>query len=145
MAEEKKLDASKLKPGDVMSRISYMRVISVNGDSVEVENENGFRWSISRSILENEAHSSSQFSTTKKVNRTELARFLEQDVRDSVFSCSFVKLPSLADQEKKLAESDMSTQAKRRKVAKDISSGETRVLHGHLEDTHVLCVYVYAC
>ena len=44
------LNASKPKSGCFLSRISYMRVISS-----EVENENGFRWSIGRDILEAEA------------------------------------------------------------------------------------------
>jgi len=131
-----RLDASKLKAGDFMSRISYMRVVSVDGDSVEVENEAGFRWSIGTSILEAEAVSSDQFSKTQKVTRTELARILEVDVRDSVFSVAFTKLPEVSEQEKALADADLSTPAKRRKVAKDLGVGKERVLHGHLVDTH---------
>ena len=132
------LDASKLKAGDFLSRISYMRVISVDGDSVEVENEAGFRWSIARSILEAEAVSSNQFKETKKVTRTELARVMEQDIRDSVFSVAFTKMPDAASQEKTLAEADLSTPAKRRRVAKELGVGKERVLHGHLDDTHDL-------
>ena len=113
-------------------------MISVDGDHVEVENEAGFRWSIGRSILEAEAVSSNQFTQTKKVARTELARILEQDVRDSVFSVAFTKLPDGADQERTLADADLSTPAKRKRIAKQISVGKERVLHGHLEDLHEL-------
>lgn len=130
------LDASKLKAGDFLSRISYMRVISVDGDSVEVENEAGFRWSIGRSIVEAEAVSSDQYTETRKVTRTELARILECDVRDSVFSVSFTKLSEAAEQEKTLADADLSTPAKRRRLAKDLGVGKERVLHGHVIDTH---------
>lgn len=128
------LDASKLKAGDVLSRISYMRVIGMDGDSVEVENESGFRWSIARSILEAEAVSSSQYTKTLVVPRTELARVLEQDVRDTVFSVAFTKLPDLSEQEKTLADADLSTPAKRRKFAKILGVGKERVLHGHIDD-----------
>ena len=135
------LDASQLKEGDFLSRISYMRVISVDGDHVEVENEAGFRWSIGRSILEAEAVSSNQFRKTSKVTRTELARILEQDVRDSVFSVSFTKMPDGADQEKTLADADLSTQAKRRRLAKELSVGKERILHGYSADSHELGAY----
>lgn len=136
MASNKMLDGSKLKVGDFMSRVSYMRVKSISGDNVVVENQDGFSWSISKTILEAEATSSTQYTDTKKVNRTELARIFELEVRDSVFSCSFTKLPNLSDQEALLANADLSTSAKRRKVAKDISKGDERTLHGFIVDTH---------
>lgn len=135
------LDASKLKAGDFLSRISYMRVISVDGDSVEVENEAGFRWSIGRSIVEAEAVSSDQFTETQKVTRTELARILECDVRDSVFSVAFTKLPDAAEQERTLAAADLSTPAKRKRIAKELGVGKERVLHGHNADTHELASF----
>lgn len=132
-----KLDASQLKVGDFMSRISYMRVVGLRGDSVEVENSEGFRWSISRDVLEAEASASDQFTTTKKVTRTELARILEQDVRDSAFSCAFTKLPDPNDQEAVLSGADLSSPAKRKRVAKELCVGKERVMHGHLLDTHI--------
>jgi hypothetical protein len=134
----KSLDGAKLKVGDFLSRVSYMKVVSISGDSVEVENKGGFRWSISKSILEAESTSSTQFVETRRVTRTELARILEQDVRDSVFSVAFTKLPDPNDQEKLLADADLSTPAKRKRVAKDISVGKERVLPGHISDTHEL-------
>ena len=84
------------------------------------------------------AHSADQFSSTHKVTRTELARIAEQDIRDTVFSCAFNKLPNQQDQERVLAGADLSTPAKRRKVAKDLSVGPERVLIGHITDTHEL-------
>ena len=134
----KRLDASALKPGDIMSRVSYMRVVAVDGDSVQVENADGFKWTISKAILEAEAHSSSQYTESIKVNRTELARLLEQDVRDTAFSACFTKLPDAADQEALLASADLSTPAKRKRVARDLGVGKERVMHGHIVDTHEL-------
>jgi hypothetical protein len=136
MSAAAKLDASALKAGDFLSRISYMRVLGVDGDSVEVENKDGFRWSVRKSILEAEACAADQFSTEQKVTRTELARILEQDVRDSVFSACFTKLPDPRDQEALLDGADISTTAKRRRLAKELTVGKERVIFAHITDTH---------
>ena len=136
MSAAAKLDASALKAGDFLSRISYMRVLGVDGDSVEVENKDGFRWSVSKSILEAEACAADQFTTERKVTRTELARILEQDVRDSVFSACFTKLPDPRDQEALLDGADISTTAKRRRLAKELTVGKERVIFAHITDTH---------
>jgi hypothetical protein len=136
--ETKKLDASKLKVGDFMSRIQYMKVRSINGDSCEVEDETGFTWTICNTILEAQAYSSHQFTKIEKVTRTELARIAEQDVRDAAMSCSFTKLPNQADQEKLLAGADISTPAKRKRIAKELGVGATRVMHCHITDSHEL-------
>ena len=92
------LDSEKLHVGEVLSRISYMRVVSINGDMVTVKNDKGLEWNIGKGILAAEASSSSQFEKTEKVTRTELARILEQDVRDCAFSVCFTKLPDVNDQ-----------------------------------------------
>jgi len=134
----KMLDASKLEPGDCLSRIQYMTVVSIHGDMVNVRDERGFEWSISKSILESQAHSATQFTSTKKVTRTELARIAEQDIRDTVFSCAFTKMPNAGDQERILASADLSTPAKRKRVAKELGVGEERVLVGHITDSHEL-------
>lgn len=132
----KKLDSQKLSVGSYVSRISYMRVVGVSGNNIEVENKDGFRWTIAKSILEAEATASDQFTEVRKVSRTELARVFEQDVRDTVFSVTFTKLPDPSDQDKILTEADVSTPAKRKRVAKELSTGKERVLHGHIQDTH---------
>ena len=71
---------------ETLSRVNYMRVVSVSGDRVEVEDpKTGFTWGIGSSILAEQAQSSDQVVEERKVSRTELARILEQDVRDCVF------------------------------------------------------------
>lgn len=137
-SSEKKLDASKLKVGDAMSRIQYMKVVRIGATSVTVQDETGFEWDIGKSILEAQAYTADQFTETVKVSRTELARIMEMEVRDSIFSCCFSKLPNADDQEKALANADLSTAAKRKRVAKEISVGAERVLVGHVTDTHEL-------
>jgi hypothetical protein len=113
-----------------------MRVLSNNGNCVEVENKDGFKWSVAKSILEAETCSAHQFEDVRRVTRTELARILEQEVRDSVFSACFTKLPDPKDQETLLEGADISTAAKRRRLAKDLSLGKERVIFAYITDTH---------
>lgn len=69
----------KLKVGDVFSRHSFGRVIGfqdnpAGGDKlVQVENESGMKWCVSRDVLEKEFTTNSQFASEKKVSATELA------------------------------------------------------------------------
>ena len=79
-----KCDVSALKVGDYLSRVNYIKVVSVDGDMCRVRDGTGFEWSIGKSILENQAYTSDQYTHIEKVNRTEMARLLEQDVRDQV-------------------------------------------------------------
>lgn len=127
---------SSFRVGDVMSRINYITVVSVDGDRVTVRDTTGFEWSIGNSILENQAYTSNQYTRVEKVTRTELARLLEQDIRDSVFSCAFNKLPNADEQDSILEKADLSTGAKRKRVAKELQVGPERVMHAYAEDTH---------
>ena len=138
MARPQKLcDIAKLKTGDILSELNYIKVVSVSDDRCEVEDAlSGQKWSVSKSILETQAYTSNQFTSCEKVTRTELARILEVDIRDKAFSVCFTKMPQLADQEKLLESADMSTPAKRRKVAKELGVGEERVMHAFATDTH---------
>jgi hypothetical protein len=134
---EKLCDIGKLKVGDFLSEVNYIKVLSVTDKDCEVEDAlSGKKWTVSKGILETQAYTSDQFLTCEKVTRTELARILEVDIRDKVFSVCFNKMPQLADQEKMLETADLSTPAKRRKVAKDLGVGEERVMHAFATDTH---------
>lgn len=129
-------DVSSLKVGDFMSRVNYMRVTSIDGDYVSVEDENGFSWRIGRSIVGAQCDSSDQFTKEERVTLTEAARILEQDVRDCVFSCEFTKAPDIKDQDQMMQNADLGTQAKRRRVIKEMCTGKERIMHGHILDTH---------
>lgn len=132
------LDSSRLKLGECLSRIQYMTVCDIKGTAVTVKDESGFEWTVDKSILEKQAYSAEQFSATEKVTRTELARIVEQDIRDAAFSCAFNKLPTASDQDKLLENADISTAAKRKRIAKDLCTGAERILRGHIVDTHEL-------
>lgn len=93
---ENKLDQSKLKVGDRLSRISYMEVLSHYGGSVVVRNEEGLEWSIGKDIVAKECYSADQFNETKEVTRTELIEIFSK-VGDSIFTVNFNKLPTADD------------------------------------------------
>jgi hypothetical protein len=97
---EKKLDKTKLKVGDKLSRISYITILKLGSESgftnYEVENENGFKWGISGDILAEECYSADQYNETKEVTRTELIEIFSK-VGDAVFTVNFNKLPTADD------------------------------------------------
>lgn len=55
-----------------------------------------------------------------------------------VFSCCFNKLPNVDEQDAMLDGADLSTSAKRKRVAKDLQVGPERVMHAYALDTHEL-------
>jgi hypothetical protein len=138
LENDAKCNPEELKVGDVMSRINYITVVSVDESSCTVRDTTGFEWEVGKTILENQAYTSNQYTKVMKVTRTELARLLEQDIRDSVFSCCFNKMPNLDEQDAMLERADLSSGAKRKRVAKDLQVGSERIMHAYAEDTHEL-------
>ena len=127
-----------LKAGDVLSRMNYITVVSVNRDTFTVRDTTGFEWDIGRTVLQKQAYTSNQYTKVEKVTRVELARLLEQDIRDSVFSCCFNKMPNADEQDTMLENADLSSGAKRKRIAKDLQVGPERIMHAYAEDTHEL-------
>jgi len=111
-------------------------VVSIDGDTVTVKNDKGMEWRISKDILAAEACRSKQFTKTEKVTRTELARVLEQDVRDCAFFVCFTKLPDVNDQEALLNGADLGTPAKRKRVACGIGGRWSRSPEPLLQQRH---------
>lgn len=135
-----KCDSTILKEGDVLSRISYMKIKSIQDNQVQVENENGYSWFITKDIIANECHSADQFDSEETVTRTRLAEMLENEVKDTAFTVQFSKQANekraIEILEKELKE-EIPTEAKSRKrklkeIAQGCLEGEKRVLRGHL-------------
>lgn len=80
----------KIKEGDYISRISYMKVLGTNGSSTTVENEDSLVWQISNDIVNKECISASEYKEEKKVSRTELIDIFSK-VGDTVFTVNFDK------------------------------------------------------
>lgn len=130
----KKLEASNLKTGDRLSRISYLEVLST-GRMCNVKNEEGLEWSIDSNILENECYSADQFVETREVNRTELITTLSE-VGNAVFTVNFDKLPT-ADDFLSLTRDDGNKIRAFDDMKKDFKKlkGENRTLVGYLIKT----------
>lgn len=135
--EEKKnkCKAADLKPGDYLSRISYCKVISKKGGKLRIQNEDGFEWSISANIVENEMFSATQFEQIKKVTRTEMVDLLMHDVGDACFEAVFHKQPKDSEIVESLNACDykaLTEQTKKRKAIKQSIVGQTRTLVGRI-------------
>ena len=84
-----KFDIKKLAVGNWFSLTQYYKVISIEGDEVEVEKE-GHSTRISRSILEYEMNNGMAFAKTEKMAMTKIAEVMTA-VQDSVFTVAFHK------------------------------------------------------
>jgi len=141
--QEHLCDPSVLKPGDVLSRTSYMKVKQVVGDTVTVVNETGLEWTIASMIVRRECRAPDHHTRTEEVTRSELARKLQTEVRDQAFVVKFTKQPTAkraaerleAYERDILALPEAQRKKKRAELSKDVIVGEKRVLRGHLTAT----------
>lgn len=124
-------DVSKLKKGDILYEVTYYVVDSVEGDAVEVEALPGGPMRISHGIVEECHHATDQWTSERKVTRTELAQKIET-LGHAAFRITFQKQVSNNDVADGLADKDLTTQAKRRKLVNGLMQGETRVMHAKL-------------
>lgn len=86
-----KCDASKIKVGDYFSRISYGIVTRLIGrEGIELQNEDGYRWSIENPVVENEVFIHNQFSIEEEVSLTQAAEVVIANPR-IIMSLSFNK------------------------------------------------------
>jgi hypothetical protein len=124
-----------LKAGDWLSRTTYIKVVEVTEDMVEVENDHGLKYAIGRDIVEAECNSG-HFEKTYDVNRTELARIMREETRESVFVCSFLKAVTedhIAEILASIAVAPAARTVKERKTAaKELMKGERRELTGYM-------------
>lgn len=139
---EKRSDATTLKPGDRLSRVSYLEVERVFREDlyvkgrVQVKNQEGLVWTIDSNILENEAYSASQYSEEKEVNRTAMIEVLE-GAGDTVFTVVFDKKTSQKSIVEALSELDSIPTTKKdlNKLAKSLLAGAERTMIGYLAST----------
>ena len=84
-------NASKLKKGDHLSRISFMKIEggSVQRGGFHVSNEDGFQWSIGTNVIKKECNST-HYDEEVKVSKTVLAETL-MSARDAIIKVVFDK------------------------------------------------------
>jgi len=137
------LNIDELKAGDVLSRVSYMKVLEVFPFVVHVRNENGLEWTIAKAIVAGECKTPDHWNREEKTTRTAIAEKLCNAVRDQAFAVQFTK-QATAKRASMLIETDDAgcpedaTPALKKKrrtaLGKDVIHGEKRVLRGHLTD-----------
>jgi hypothetical protein len=117
--------SGKIQIGAYVSRIIYGKIVSVFGSSVTVENENGVRKTVSRSLVEEHAFvTGGQPDTVRIVSVNELACILRNDVRDKVFAFTYTKESTPEDDDRILANAKLHTPANRKKVANLLRQGQ---------------------
>ena len=86
-----KTNMSKLKKGDYLSRISFMKVVggSTQYGGFTVSNEDGFSWNIGSSIIKQECFST-QFKEEVKTPKTKIAEIL-MNANDAIIQVCFEK------------------------------------------------------
>lgn len=86
------MELSKVKVGERLSFTYYTEVLEKNGDSLKVKDSNGQTFTIKdpKGTLFNSIDSAAQFSTEKKVSRTDAVNAL-LSARDSVFTVNYDK------------------------------------------------------
>lgn len=123
-----------LSPGDIMYEVTYYVVESVEDDHVNVKTPHGVKISITDTLVEETIYTTSQFAKEVKVTRTQLAQKIE-GLGHAAFRVTFQKQVTGNDIADGLADRDLGSQAKRRKVIKNLMDGETRVMHCKLYRT----------
>lgn len=130
----KRTDVSKLKVGDKFYRVVHYEVTSVVGDSVHTISDTAGQSTISSGLVEKSAYTTNQYVAEHKVTRTELAQKIET-LGHAAFKVVFRKQVIANDIADGLVGADVTTQAKRRKVVKQLMEGEERVMHARLHRT----------
>jgi hypothetical protein len=136
-SEDKRLKANDLKVGDWFSCIIYNQVLNVEENRLEVINQYGLKYGVTKSIAQNEGFSANQFDEEKKLTRTEIIEILES-AGDTVFTVNFVtKATEDKAQEllSKLTAQDLADPAVLKALSKDIIQGHESTIVGHLRNS----------
>lgn len=127
-----KCDVGRLLPGEsYLSRVSYMKVNSVDFSGVNVVNEAGMSWGIGKEIVARECYAADQFNETKQVTRTELINIF-CSVGDTIYTVNFNKQPKIEDAYDAVANNGrIKSNSDIKKALKEKMAGEERTLVGY--------------
>jgi hypothetical protein len=118
-----------IKKGDKWSRFSYGEITDINGEDVQLKNEHGQQWWISKALLENEFSFASSIEETKRINQTELSSLVIGNP-GVVMTVNFNKKVDEKDVAEIILEARPATLVGAKKLAKDILKGEERTIVG---------------
>lgn len=132
----KRTDASQVNVGDYLSETQYYKVIGISASKINVENERGFKFNVSKNIVEEGMYSAGQFTQTKKLPRSKVVEVLES--ANAIFTVNFNKLATDKTIAAKLNNVPLSTfgdPSELKKLSKELVLGEERTLIGYLQQT----------
>jgi hypothetical protein len=123
----KRTDVSSVRAGDYLSCTQTYRVTSVGNGKVSMVTLSGGSHSTVDNGLVEEEYDSLQTNEEVKVNATQLGQ-IAANARGSIVEFTFFKKPTDKRAAELLDGADLSTPAKRRKIAKEILRGDKRVI-----------------
>ena len=123
-----------LKVGDVFARVSHGKIVGIKGESFEVENDSGFRWTISKNIVEREFCFAGKHDRSEKVPVSRIERIFKEGIGSNVFQVTFTKKPDVDAGVSTIDSSGWEelNKTKRRKVIREVLTGDSRTLIGRL-------------
>ena len=123
--------AEKVVPGEHLALFNYYKVESVEGSTVTVKDQNGATIRIPKSMVDLSMVSTSQWNREYKINKRRIVSILE-GAGHLPFCVTFHKKVEPNTVADAIEGRDMETQAKRRKVLRELMEGEKRVMHARL-------------
>jgi hypothetical protein len=117
--------------GERLALHNYYVVTAVDAQWIHCQDHLGNNVKIGRPIVEQSMSSTTQYHTSVRATRTQMAQRLE-GVGHAAFRVTFTKQVTHTTVADGLDTQDLGTQAKRRKVVKDLMVGENRVMHARL-------------
>jgi hypothetical protein len=123
--------SKKVVVGERLALFNYYKVDKIDAEDIHCTDENGQTLRISHSIVDNSMVSTTQYTESKKVTRSELARRIET-FGHAPFQVKFNKQVQANTVADGLDKEDLSSQAKRRKLVSKLMKGEERIMHARL-------------
>lgn len=117
--------------GERLALHNYYTVTSVDSEYINCIDHAGHAVRIGRDIVDDSMSSTSQYHTSTRATRTQIAQRLD-GIGHAAFRVTFTKQVTHTAVADALHGEEMATQAKRRKLVKDLMVGEERVMHARL-------------
>ncbi len=137
-----KCDPSKLSPSDLVYRPAELEIVSNDGSTCTVKNQDGSQWGLGKDLIGTQCWSPDQFTKIVKVTMTEMVEILKNQVGDCVCKVEFNKLPEAKEMAQlvrdgsRLIESSGKSDKEKdilyKKLWERSQTGEYRVMRGYI-------------
>lgn len=128
-------DFAELQVGDRLSETQYYEITKKDDERIWVKNERGYKFNISKDIVEEGMFAANQYDEEQKVTRTELAEML-MSAGDTIFTVCFQKQLNaknvFANFYEEYKDSSSKSKAALQKLMNGAMVGQERVLTGYL-------------